>query len=422
MAEDGAPKPDARIDRTTLIGLFTVALVVRVLYTLFRDVGFAIVPGSDAVSYDVYARAILGGTGWILHPGPELFRPPGYPMILAFLYAVTGHNLAIVQCLQSIAGAGSVALVYVFGCRHMGRAPALLAAVWLLVNPLQLDFNGKLLRETWLVLLNVALLWSLLRRDGLTLRGIVRTALLFTLLMHIDSRYLFHLPFFAVYLAFAARRPGDPLPNARWVKPAAQFVVLVILFSTPWAVRNQLAYDRFVLIDPRTLDRWAKKAEASVAGDAITPAAVLARFEAAKTARLDSLTAVEADAFRRGLRPAFGQPAKAIFNFTEFWRILDVRPEYRPFPDARFAPPWSLEHNLSSLVFMGLLLPAFLIGTFRGVAALDRVTLVLAAFIVVHTLLHVVVHSVVRYRLPIEPFYALIAFREMMRRFPRRRA
>lgn len=418
MADPGAPRTDARPDRMTIVWLFLAAFVVRLLYTILRDVGNPIPPGTDAISYDAFARAILSGTDWIANPGPELFRPPAYPMVLAFLYTITGHNLTLVQCLQSLVGAGSVVLVYELGYRHVGRLPALLAAAWLLVNPLHLDFTGKLLRETWLVALNVGLLLSLLSADGTRLRGLVRTALLFTILMHFDSRYLFHLPFFAVYFLIVARRN---IPAA--IHATAIFGAFVVLFSAPWAVRNAVAYDRFVLIDPRTLDRWAGRATTAVGDDAASaaPATALERFEAAKESALDRVTAEEREAYRAGVRPRSGAAAKALFNLAEFWRIAHFKSEYRPLPDGRFAGSWSVEHNVASLIFMGLLLPGFLVGTWRAVVQPDRVILLFLAFIAVHTLLHVLVHSVVRYRLPVEPFYALIAFRELTLWFGRRR-
>ena len=73
--------------------LFVGALIVRLFYIAYRDLGNAIPVGTDAVSYDVFARAILSGTGWLTHPGPELFRPPGYPMILAAQYALFGDRI-----------------------------------------------------------------------------------------------------------------------------------------------------------------------------------------------------------------------------------------------------------------------------------------------------------------------------------------
>jgi 4-amino-4-deoxy-L-arabinose transferase-like glycosyltransferase len=405
-------------DKRLAWGLFLAALVVRLAYIAFRDLGNAVPAGTDAVSYDAFARAILAGTGWISHPGPELFRPPGYPMILAAQYALFGGNLDVVQLSQAFVGAASVVLVFLFGKQHFDRRAALLAAAWLMVNPLHLDFAGKLLRENWLVLLNVAVIASLLAEDGLRTGGLVRTGLLFTLLMHIDSRYVFHFPFFAVYILLAQEVGGPTLSWRRLVsavRPIALFVVVVLAASAPWAIRNAVAYNKPVLIDPRTLDRWVggRHDAMNQAGDPAKE--TLPAFEAAKRARLDSLSPEERAAFQAGVRPKSGALNKAIFNFTEFWRLWHVNDEYRPFPDTRFAGRWSLEHNLSSLLFMAVLIPFFVMGVLHGIRSNDRAILVMTAFIAVHTLLHVAVHSVTRYRLPVEPLYALIAFGDVLR-------
>ncbi|HEX7880463.1 MAG TPA: glycosyltransferase family 39 protein [Candidatus Eisenbacteria bacterium] len=410
-------------DKRLAWALFLGALVIRLAYIALRDLGQAVPAGTDAVSYDAFARAILAGTGWIAHPGPELFRPPGFPMILAVQYAIFGGNLDLVQLSQAVVGAASVVLVFEFGRRQGHRSAALLAALWLMVNPLHLDFAGKLLRENWLVLLNVAVIASLLADAGLKPGGIIRTGLLFTFLMHIDSRYVFHLPFFALYLLLAQPDTACPFSTRRLssaVRPTILFVIVVLAASAPWAIRNAVAYDRFVLIDPRTLDRWVggRHDAMNQAGDPAKES--LPAFEAAKSARLDSLSTEERAAFRAGVRPRSGAVNKAIFNFTEFWRVWHTNDEYRPFPDTRFAGRWSTEHNASSLLFMGALLPFFLVGVVRGVAALDRPVLVMTAFIAVHTLLHVAVHSVTRYRLPVEPLYALIAFNALVALMPKK--
>ncbi|TPW16745.1 MAG: hypothetical protein FD129_638 [bacterium] len=405
--------------------LFFCALIVRLCYIAYRDLGNAIPVGTDAVSYDVYARAILSGTGWLTHPGAELFRPPGFPLILAAQYLLFGGNLDLVQLSQAFVGAASVVLVFEFGRRHLNQRAALFAALWLMVNPLHLDFAGKLLRENWLVLLNLALIASWLAHDGLTTKGLIRSALLFTLLMHVDSRYIFHLPFILIYISLA--KPSNPsLPG--WsrltaaIKPTALFLLVVLAASAPWAIRNAVAYDRFVLIDPRALDRWANKAKASVAREAESPSLPMDAFEARKLAQFDSLSTEEQVAYQAGIRPKSGPVNKAVFNLTEFWRLWHTGSEYRPFPDARFAGKWSTEHNVSSLVFMGLLLPFFLLGVVRGVQTAHPAILVMAAFMAVHTLLHVAVHSVTRYRLPIEPFYALIGLQALTSLVAMRRA
>lgn len=417
MSQTGAAGNRDRVNGRIAWGLFVAAVVVRVIYAWFRDLGDPIPVGTDSVSYDVFARAITHGFGWIAHPDPALYRPPVYPMILAFFYALSGGHPQVVQIFQALVGAATVVLLYDFGSRWANPRVGLLAALWLLVSPLQLDYNGRILREVWLVLLNLVLVMSLVARDARTPGGVMRTALTFTLLAHLDSRYIFHLPFFAGYYALAGAQPAPARGARRWfdipaaLKPTLIFVALTLALSAPWALRNAVAYDHFVLIDPRVLERWGTRATTAVTGDHLGRAETLKQFEARKSAGLDSLTAEEREAFQAGVRPKFGQPHKAWFNFLEFWRLFKIRPEYRPFPDARFASSWSKSHNMASLAFMGLLLPFFLFGAWRALARPDPPALVMLAFIAVHTLLHVVVHSVTRYRLPIEPFYALIAFR-----------
>src|ERR671932_1381386 len=50
----------------------------------------------DARDYDRHARSIAAGDGFArLGPGPSrvtAFRPPGYPVFLAGVYALTGHE------------------------------------------------------------------------------------------------------------------------------------------------------------------------------------------------------------------------------------------------------------------------------------------------------------------------------------------
>lgn len=420
MAVTGPTGPDRKTELRIELALFLAAVLVRVAYTLFRDIGDPIPWGTDSESYDVFARAISSGWGWLLHPDAALYRPPVYPLILAFFYAVTGGHPEVVQLFQALVGGVTVLLVYRFGRAWSGQSTALGAAIWLLLSPLQLDFSGKILREVWMVALNFGLVLSIVARDGREWRGLARTALLFTLLAHLDSRYLFHLPFCAGYFALAAANPAAPGGSARWfrigpaIRAAFIFLGFTLAFSAPWAVRNALVYDQFVLIDPRALGRWGGRAATAVTGDPLSRADLLQAFEQKKEARLDSLSAEERDAYRAGVRPKFGQPHKAWFNFLEFWRIVKIVPEYRPFPDARFASSWSRSHNLSSLLFMGLLLPFFLLGIGRSLGRPDPPALVMLAFLAVHTLLHVLVHSVTRYRLPVEPFYALLAFRALM--------
>src|SRR5919201_699506 len=83
------------MDRRLVALLLALALVVRIGYV-------AVTPGyraiDDADNYDVHARSIAAGEGFArIGPGPTgetAFRPPGYPYLLAGVYALTGVERA----------------------------------------------------------------------------------------------------------------------------------------------------------------------------------------------------------------------------------------------------------------------------------------------------------------------------------------
>src|SRR4029453_19424737 len=83
------------MDRRVVGLLLALALVVRLGYV-------AATPGYEAVNdahnYDVHARSIAAGDGFArIGSGPSgqtAFRPPGYPYLLAGVYAVSGVDRA----------------------------------------------------------------------------------------------------------------------------------------------------------------------------------------------------------------------------------------------------------------------------------------------------------------------------------------
>src|SRR4051794_24938260 len=70
-----------------------LALALRLGYVALTP-GYAIV--DDARDYDTHARSIAAGDGFArLGPGPSrvtAFRPPAYPILLAGVYTLTGHE------------------------------------------------------------------------------------------------------------------------------------------------------------------------------------------------------------------------------------------------------------------------------------------------------------------------------------------
>jgi 4-amino-4-deoxy-L-arabinose transferase-like glycosyltransferase len=155
---------------------------------------------------------------------------------------------------QAFLGSLSVVIIY-FIARHIfGGQTAVLTSLWAAAYPLFVYYCGFLLGETLVIFLFLFFFLAFVtyikehRRAPLIVAAVVYAAL-----VHTDPRFLFHLPFILLYLFIGAGA------MKRTVKAFLLFVVVTVLCSLPWAVRNHVAYtDRFVLINTPTLDLWTR--------------------------------------------------------------------------------------------------------------------------------------------------------------------
>jgi hypothetical protein len=411
-------------DKRIVITLFLGSLLIRVLYVAFFNVN-RLSHGQDIFrlrhddqgTYWQFAEAILQGGSWLT--SHVSFRPPLYPLFLALISAVIGpgRNFLHIMLVQCIVGSFSVILIYFLARAVFSGKTAVMSASWAAAYPLFLYYCGFLLGETvvtFLFLWFILALTIFLKRGGL--RVMAASGVLYALLIHADPRFLFHFPFVFLYLYLGLA----DLKKA--VRPFLVFSLTALLCSAPWAVRNHIAYpDRFVLIDTRTLDVWAKRTADTVSGKAMhrrgTAATVkphsIGEFEKQKGEALEGhgpRTEEERTAFENGARPSFSLPLIYLDRFLEFWRFARFTPDYDPYPDLRFEREWGLGRNLIGIAFTGVLYPFFAAGIYFCLKRKDRIGLVLCAVISSHVLLHMIVHSRERYRLPVEGLVLIIAF------------
>lgn len=425
-----------------IIALFFLSLFVRVLYVVFYNVnkiahGQDIMKiGDDQGSYWQFAQAFLTDTSWLTTHINH--RPPVYPMFLALVSAVVGpgRNFISILLVQCIISSISVIIIYSLTKKIFNKQTAVLASVWAAIYPLYLYYCGFILRETiliFLLLVFVLLLIKYLEENKRSL--IIYLGVIYALLIHADSRFLFHLPFIVLFLFIGLKT------FKKSVKAFAIFVLIVLLCSLPWATRNFLTYkNSFVLIDTSTLGKWAKKAVTNVskgigeqqkAEGTIRPD-TLEKFEEIKKNAVVSYVAnkekntidkerytpdvakisseEELKAFESGIRPTFDIPHLYLYHFVEFWRFARFKPDYNPYPDLRFENVWSLQRNVVGILFTGSLFPFLLVGIIFSLKQRNRYPIIVCSIMIIHTFLHIFVHARERYRMPIEGFIFMFAF------------
>ncbi len=407
------------------IRLLLFFLLLRIVFEL--SFGGGEITG-DSGSYNNYALSILGQSDWLTNP--SFFgnsREPMYPMFLALVYSLFGKgNFNAVYIIQAFMSVFTLYYIYRLSTAFFGEKKSILTLVWAGFYISYLRYAGLLLRETMVFFLVISAfyyLWMFIsfKKEGHLLRNkyFWLFMFLFTVLIHTDARYLFFIPFllilFILYLGYNAGL-------IRYLWSLLFFVVLLV----PWSIRNYVAYDAFVLINSRTLDLresderkevWEKRMNNNLINFGIMTHVnlsddypsenerALIKAGSNPNNRLDE----ELHAIRQDIYPDSTFIGRKIYWIKEFWRIVRFQGDYFPFPDARFQGAWSLKHNVSSLLCYGFLLPFAIIGLIVMYNEKNRALLFLAFPIVVQTILHMLMWSRDRYRMPIDAFIIIIA-------------
>ncbi len=226
-----------------LTGLFLLRLAFVSLVDARPDLAIA----NDTDRYVPIANAILAGTA--LAPNPErtglLLNTIGYPLFLAVVFLVRGHTPGDIALAQLIISGALGLLLYWGLLRIVGRAPALIAAVLYLIDPLTILWSMTVLTETLLaVVLGIGAIaftaWVSSRRPWtLLLAGIFCG---FACLVKPYAALV--VCAWVVGLLFVPSIEGD-LPQRRLVqgvRRALIFAIPTVALCLPWVIRNDLIW------------------------------------------------------------------------------------------------------------------------------------------------------------------------------------
>ncbi len=223
--------------RGPLLAILILALVLRAGFGLTRcDLSAS----TDERHWDSLARSFwLAG---LLHPDGKPYRPPLYPLLLAGVYQLHGHDAAAARLWQALLGTATCALLYGCGRRLGGTQTGLVAAALAALYPLFIFFTGALMSETLLVFLITAVLWATLRwGEAPRPAGAALIGLLLGLGALCKAVVLAWAPLLLWDAWRRCKRSGHP--GALHTGLIAAAAVLVI---APWTWRNALLEGRFI--------------------------------------------------------------------------------------------------------------------------------------------------------------------------------
>ncbi|MFA6029904.1 MAG: glycosyltransferase family 39 protein [Elusimicrobiota bacterium] len=149
--------------RRWLLLLLAAALAARVLFCVLFPQGL---PDGGVPNLDMYhhlaGTLLQDGTLRDLEGRLTAMREPGYPLVLAGLYAVSGPRYRAVLALHCLLGVLTVWLVWLLGLRLFGPRCAWLAALMAAFHPQLLYYTALPRRETFQAFLLAWSVWLLL--------------------------------------------------------------------------------------------------------------------------------------------------------------------------------------------------------------------------------------------------------------------
>jgi hypothetical protein len=227
-----------------LAGIMAVGLVLRLLPLVGNWHHPALFMGPDSWGYQALAENLLAGRGytWDERPPytPNVYRPPGMPVLLAVLYHFTGVAVQHAILLQLAFSTLTLGITY-WLVRVLGfpTTTALTAAALLAVDPVTIYYSNLLLTEVYSALMAVLglVLASRYLQSGQH-RFLVGLALMLAVGIIIHP-ILVLFPFLLVFLPLFAAK----CRSVRHVGVAALAVVLVLIPAALWTVRNHWVAD-----------------------------------------------------------------------------------------------------------------------------------------------------------------------------------
>ena len=192
----------------------------------------------DSKQYDLIAKNVLSGKGFIIRDDRLAERPPLYPLFMI----LCGRRPAVIRLAQALLGAVSCVVVYLLAKELFeSEGAAKLAAAGMAVEPFHIFFTSLALTETlYTFLLLTGMLWlaKVLRCFS------IKTAILVGVFVGLGilvrpALLLFPLMLVALLLVILQDR-------RQAVKTCGLALAATALVMLPWVIRNFLALGAFV--------------------------------------------------------------------------------------------------------------------------------------------------------------------------------
>lgn len=228
--------------------LFLFAIIIRLSYVIAApQVSLA---GSDAKEYDLIVESLLKGGGFPVERlsgnEVEIVRPPLFPLFLAGIYYVFGHNYSAARVIQALLASLLVFIIY-YLARDIfkNEAAAVISCFVYALYPSLIAYTGLLYSETVFIfffMFSMFFLHKAIISSGLGFYAL--TGLFLGAATMISSRSLYVPVFILPGLLFT------PNNKKKAIKGFITIIAVMLIIFLPWTIRNYfVSGGRLILLE-----------------------------------------------------------------------------------------------------------------------------------------------------------------------------
>ena len=337
--------------------------------------------------------------------------PPIAPLLYSLVISLFGLNVEIIALFQTVFSSASIYLVFLIGKEIFSKKVGLLTSVICALHPYFIWFNGILITETFSIfflLLYTNMILLLQRYNSYLFSLMIGTVGALASLT--KSIFLILTPFILFFIVYAQYSGGEKYKNI--FKRSIFFIFGFILVMTPWMYRNYiLSEGRFI---PVTKDNGVMLYIQT--GKYLDPNYSYEKhISRGSNPFIDSLrTEFENNKIKFELKMdnyysektfnlVLEHPIKYLNivwrNFYRFWAIYPTQYDDEP----------NYSYFIIGLLSFGIFIPFFVYGGINIFSERMLYPILLIFIILFFTIIHSLILGMIRYRIPIDPFFILIS-------------
>ena len=382
--------------------IFILALLIRLAYISF----FPQLEGElrgDACIYEKLARSLSLGLGY-----PQDIRwPPLFPLFLAGIYRLFGHNFFVVRIIQAAIGSFTCSLVYLIGKKAFGEKNGFLSGLLAAFYPAFISYTGLLLTETLAAFLIATFLYFLMKATEYKnqWRWHAFAGMALGLVILCRSEMLLFPVFVLLGLLLVYKSKKQALIGFFILSGLAAIIIL------PWTVRNYISVHKFIPVTVgfgRTLWLGSYPEEWTEWHYDREPIKTLYK----ENTQIEIEEKLRKMAIENIRNHPFIYLKFSIKKFFRFW----VTSHSNTFIGLEESFVNTVQNRKYKIVFQKLVLLAVNMGIilfgFFGIFLTRkrwRVTIFLSLIIIYKVLLHMALYSAARYQIPIMPIMLIFS-------------